>query len=66
MSTTAGPFPREADNPHVVFRPGEKSMGKTIKEDLAVFVRHQVGFRSRGCKGVYMAGCAGKPDSPLP
>jgi len=55
VATMIGPFPRDAENPHVVFKPGEVSMGKTIDEDIAVFVRQQTGFRSRGFKGVYLA-----------
>jgi hypothetical protein len=30
-------------------------MGKTIDEDVAVFVRQQKAFRSRGYQGVYLA-----------
>jgi phenylpropionate dioxygenase-like ring-hydroxylating dioxygenase large terminal subunit len=55
VATMIGPFPRDAENPHIVFKPGEVSMGKTIDEDIAVFVRQQTGFRSRGFKGVYLA-----------
>ena len=31
------------------------AQGKTIDEDIAVFVRQQTGFRSRGFKGVYLS-----------
>jgi phenylpropionate dioxygenase-like ring-hydroxylating dioxygenase large terminal subunit len=55
VSTQVGMYPRDAENPHVVFKVGEMSMGKTIDEDIAVFVRQQTGFRSRGFKGVYLA-----------
>ena len=55
VSTQIGLFPRDAENPHVVFKMGEVSMGKTIDEDIAVFIRQQTGFRSRGFKGVYLA-----------
>jgi hypothetical protein len=55
VSTMLGPVDRDAEVPHDVFELGEKSMGKTIDEDIAVFVRQQKGFRSRGYKGVYLA-----------
>ena len=55
VSTMLGPVERDAEVPHDVFEVGEKSMGKTIDEDIAVFVRQQKGFRSRGYKGVYLA-----------
>ena len=55
VSTMIGEFKRNAENPHIVFKLGERSMGKTIDEDIAVFVRQQTGFRSRGFKGVYLA-----------
>jgi len=55
VDTMIGPVARDAEVPHVVFEVGEESMGKTINEDIAVFVRQQKAFRSRGYKGVYLA-----------
>ncbi len=55
VSTMCGDVPRDAEVEHEVFEVGEKSMGKTIDEDIAVFVRQQTGFRSRGFKGVYLS-----------
>ena len=55
VSTMMGPVDRDAEDEHIVFELGERSMGKTIDEDIAVFVRQQTGFRSRGFKGVYLS-----------
>jgi phenylpropionate dioxygenase-like ring-hydroxylating dioxygenase large terminal subunit len=38
------------------FRYGEKSMGFTADQDLQVATGQQLGFRSRGFKGAYLAG----------
>ena len=41
---------------HEVFEAGEKSMGRTIDQDLGIFPLQQAGFRSRGFKGAYLSG----------
>ncbi len=55
VSTTLGPLDRDLEVEHELFEVGERSMGKTIDEDIAVFVRQQLAFRSRGYKGVYLS-----------
>ncbi len=50
-----GPVDRHAVVEHEVFDYGEQSMGMTIDQDMAVFIRQQKGFRSRGFKGVYLS-----------
>lgn len=55
ISTMVGLVDHDAEVAHEVFEVGEKSMGKTIDEDIEVFVRQQTGFRSRGFKGVYLS-----------
>ncbi|MCC5874334.1 MAG: aromatic ring-hydroxylating dioxygenase subunit alpha [Gammaproteobacteria bacterium] len=55
VSTQIGPLPRNHPDEHVKFKYGERSMGKTIDEDMAVFIMQQRGFRSRGYKGAYLA-----------
>lgn len=55
VSTMMGLIDRDAEPEHQVFDLGEQSMGKTIDEDIQVFVRQQRGFRSRGYKGVYLS-----------
>lgn len=55
VRTQLGMMERDAPDEHIVFELGERSMGKTIDEDIAVFVRQQTGFRSRGFKGVYLS-----------
>ncbi len=55
VSTQIGPLPRNHPDEHIKFKYGERSMGKTIDEDMAVFIMQQRGFRSRGFKGVYLA-----------
>ncbi len=55
VGTMIGLVPRDAEPEHIVFEVGDVSMGKTIDEDIAVFVRQQLGFRSRGFKGVYLS-----------
>ena len=40
---------------HEVFEYGEKSMGQLIDQDMGVTKGQQLGFRSRGFKGVYLS-----------
>lgn len=55
VGTQIGSLPRNYPDEHIKFKLGERSMGKTIDEDIAVFMMQQRGFRSRGFKGVYLA-----------
>ncbi|MGI9324768.1 MAG: aromatic ring-hydroxylating oxygenase subunit alpha [Pseudomonadales bacterium] len=55
VGTMVGLIARDAEPEHIVFEVGDVSMGKTIDEDISVFVRQQLGFRSRGFKGVYLS-----------
>ncbi|HEY5679096.1 MAG TPA: SRPBCC family protein, partial [Pseudomonadales bacterium] len=55
VSTMIGPVDRDAVVEHEVFDYGEQTMGMTIDQDMAVFIRQQKGFRSRGFKGVYLS-----------
>ena len=55
VSTTLGPMPRDAQVEHEMIAVGEATMGKTIDEDIEVFVRQQRAFRSRGYQGVYLS-----------
>lgn len=54
--TTAGVVERDAIVEHELFEPGEQSMGLTIDQDMAIFPAQQMGMRSRGYKGSYLAG----------
>ena len=56
MRTTVGIVDRDFECEHEVFELGEKSMGRTIDQDLAIFGEQQAGFRSRGFTGVYLSG----------
>ena len=56
VRTTVSIVPRDTEVEHEVFRFGEKSMGRTIDQDLAIFPEQQAGFRSRGYRGVYLSG----------
>lgn len=55
VGTQIGPLPRNHPDEHIKFKLGERSMGKTIDEDIQVFIMQQRGFRSRGYKGAYLA-----------
>jgi len=55
VGTQIGSLPRNHPDEHIKFKLGERSMGKTIDEDIAVFTMQQRGFRSRGYKGAYLA-----------
>ena len=56
MRTTAGIVERTHECEHETFKLGERSMGRTIDQDLAIFPSQQLGFRSRGYKRAYLAG----------
>jgi phenylpropionate dioxygenase-like ring-hydroxylating dioxygenase large terminal subunit len=56
VATTAGIFERNAEVKHEVIVLGEKSMGLTIDQDMAIFTEQQLGLRSRGFSGVYLSG----------
>jgi phenylpropionate dioxygenase-like ring-hydroxylating dioxygenase large terminal subunit len=56
VRTTVGIVDRDIEVEHEVFELGEKSMGRTIDQDLAIFESQQLGFRSRGFKRAYLAG----------
>jgi phenylpropionate dioxygenase-like ring-hydroxylating dioxygenase large terminal subunit len=55
VNTMMGPVERDAEVVHAVAQYPDHEMGKTINEDIAVFVQQQKGFRSRGFKGVYLS-----------
>jgi phenylpropionate dioxygenase-like ring-hydroxylating dioxygenase large terminal subunit len=55
VGTMIGPLDRESPASHEAFKLGEKSMGPTIDQDIAVFVEQQKGLRSRGFKGGYLS-----------
>jgi phenylpropionate dioxygenase-like ring-hydroxylating dioxygenase large terminal subunit len=55
IRTTAGIVERDAEIEHEVFKSGEKSMGRTIDQDVEIFSLQQAGFRSRGYEGAYLA-----------
>jgi len=55
VNTMLGPVERDAEVVHTVVDYPNHQMGKTINEDIAVFVQQQKGFGSRGFKGVYLA-----------
>jgi phenylpropionate dioxygenase-like ring-hydroxylating dioxygenase large terminal subunit len=56
VRTTAGLVPRGAEVEHELFEAGEKSMGLTIDQDMTIFPGQQLGMRSRGYRGAYLAG----------
>ena len=56
VRTTAGIVERTHECEHETFKLGERSMGRTIDQDLAIFPSQQLGFRSRGYKRAYLAG----------
>ncbi len=56
VRTTAGLVERDAVVEHEVFEAGAQSMGLTIDQDMSIFPAQQMGMRSRGYKGSYLAG----------
>jgi len=55
IRTTAGIVERDAEIEHEVFKAGDKSMGRTIDQDVEIFSLQQAGLRSRGYGGAYLA-----------
>ena len=55
VNTMIGPVERDAPEELRMVEDPENEMGKTIGEDIAVFIQQQTGFRSRGFKGVYLS-----------
>ncbi len=55
VRTTAEIIPRDAEVEHEVFELGEKSMGRTIDQDVEIFSLQQISMRSRGYEGAYLA-----------
>ena len=56
VRTTMGTLDRGAEVEHQVFKYGDQSLGLVIDQDTAIFSQQQMGFRSRGFKGVYLSG----------
>ena len=55
VRTTAAIVDRDEEVEHEVFKFGEKSMGRTIDQDIEIFPLQQAGVRSRGYEGAYLA-----------
>ncbi|NQX87466.1 MAG: aromatic ring-hydroxylating dioxygenase subunit alpha [Halioglobus sp.] len=55
VRTTAGLVGRDEIVSHEIFKPGEQSMGLTIDQDMSIFPTQQMGVRSRGYRGSYLA-----------
>lgn len=55
VGTIIGPVERDAEVEHDVFEYGERSLSELIDQDMGVTTGQQLGFRSRGYKGVYLA-----------
>jgi len=56
IRTTVGIVGPDHVAQHEVFELGEKSMGRTIDQDIEIFPLQQAGFRSRGYRGAILAG----------
>ena len=56
VDTPAGPVARDADVQHEVLNYGDKSIGMAMDQDLSITTGQQLGFRSRGYRGVYLSG----------
>ena len=54
VRTTVGVVERDAEVEHEVFDVGERTMGITIDQDLAIMPGQQMSFRSRAYKGSYL------------
>ena len=55
VRTILGPMAADAECDHRKFEYGEESMGVLIDQDMGVTKGQQLGFRSRGYKGVYLS-----------
>ncbi len=56
VMTPSGPVERGSEVDHDVFDYGEKSLGFAIDQDMGITAGQQLGFASRGFKGVYLSG----------
>jgi phenylpropionate dioxygenase-like ring-hydroxylating dioxygenase large terminal subunit len=54
--TPAGAVPARVDAEHEVFDYMEKSLGYAMDQDMSITAGQQLGFRSRGFRGVYLSG----------
>jgi len=55
VRTISGPLDADIECEHDVFNYGDKSMGLLIDQDMGVTSGQQLGLRSRGFSGVYLA-----------
>jgi phenylpropionate dioxygenase-like ring-hydroxylating dioxygenase large terminal subunit len=56
VATPAGLVPRGTIVPHEIIEYGARSVGPAMDQDLSITTGQQLGFRSRGFQGVYLAG----------
>ena len=56
IRSTVGIIDRDAEVDHELFEMGEKSMGRTIDQDLGVVPGQQLGLKSRSYRGAYLSG----------
>jgi phenylpropionate dioxygenase-like ring-hydroxylating dioxygenase large terminal subunit len=56
VATPAGLVARDAVVEHEIIEYGAKSVGPAMDQDLSITTGQQLGFRSRGFQGVYLAG----------
>ena len=56
VGTPAGLVERGAEVEHEIIDYGDKSVGLGIDQDMSITTGQQLGFRSRGFKGVYLSG----------
>ena len=56
VPTPAGPVARDAEIVHETIDFGDKSIGLGMDQDLSITTGQQLGFRSRGFRGVYLSG----------
>jgi hypothetical protein len=56
VATPAGFVPRGTVVPHEIIEYGARSVGPAMDQDLSITTGQQLGFRSRGFQGVYLAG----------
>ncbi len=56
VGTPAGLVGRDEEVPHEIINHGDKSIGLGMDQDLSITTGQQLGFRSRGFRGVYLSG----------
>jgi phenylpropionate dioxygenase-like ring-hydroxylating dioxygenase large terminal subunit len=56
VETPAGPVARDTPVEHEVLNFGDKSIGLAMDQDMSIVTGQQLGFRSRGYRGVYLSG----------